>query len=89
MPGATSFSAPVSPHAQGLSPAQPADFRPNSENQILSPWLQAWKLRAGAPLTQEVVHGVKIKGQELRAVPDKVRVLGGRAQVSKAGDAQS
>lgn len=37
------------------------------------------------PLTQEVVHGVGVKGQEISAVPDVVRVLEGRARVSHAG----
>lgn len=38
------------------------------------------------PLTQEVVHGVGVKGQEISAVPDVVRVLEGRGQGQSCWD---
>lgn len=41
--------------------------------------------RCWTPLTQEVIHGVGVQGQEFGPVPDVVRVLGGRAWVSRAG----
>lgn len=49
------------------------------------PRAPSWMSTPPPPLTQEVVHGVGVKGQEISAVPDIVRVLEGRASVRQAG----